>query len=781
MFSVTLLVFVILFILLAWVKRVEAGVSIDSGASDVYTITSRYFVFDWEADKTKIKWKETGQEFLFFSDEYLHCSSQKRRGLPEFYEKGERVDLQVNGIDMGCTVTEDWRFADVPPLSGAQEGDFFIRLTYSIWDDKPYFRIRVAAVNNTEDAKWVNFALHADYAEPFGEADKIILFWDNFAIPDEFDKIIPLTEEGITAAWGTQVFNQFESQNMLYLPIFCPFSASTERGMLMFNEPRVAFGVECTPKGSVISRRFYLPAVLGFEEDGIDVGDGAGKVPYDVYLGYVESPTWDKICALYIDAFPWLTRGPNLPVLRGGVGGGNPSYDDFYETTPQYAQLGVKYQHHVSIFTDNPFKETTVHKVQHAQEHGMKPYLWTNIFMAPDVKRVTYDNPELDYRNFEDSWVKDREGKLFRSWDGFACNPSPKFSFGQKQFDLITQLVEQFGLDAVFLDFYLARYGENGVDYNHTYAHYPFYPLDIAQMEWTKALADWLHEQDKTFIVNFPVPWLMVHQFADAVAYDTGHAKLAFWFKTYCVNKPVMFLGDENSLGAMFYGVFVPWWSGRTKDEELFRRFSQNTPIGFYLAESQLMGGDLDEYLFFKHPEGYTFVTARNLSKTRKELPIPLDISLLSLGEAEEYIVLEWDIDRGISKPPLKITAEHLATDLKVTLDPNELKVLTLCPYQDAIATEFALAAPAANVYTETTTGRLSDASWNADSRTLTFAVSGIKDVESVTRLRLVGTGPPRNINVTDCATASHQVDADILTLRIHHALTGKAVACMQW
>ena len=781
MFSVTLFMFVILFIVLIWAKSAFACLNIDSPASDVYTITSQHFVFDWEADEIKVRWKKTGQEFLFFNAESLHCSSQKRRGLPEFYEKGRRVDVQVNGGEKGCTVTEDWVFADFPPLSDEQEGDFFIRLTYFIWDDKPYFRIRVTAVNNTEEAKWVNFALHADYAEPFGEADKMILFWDNFAVPDEFDQVIPLPEEGITAAWGTPVFNQFDSPNMLYLPIFCPFNTATEHGVLIFNEPRVAFGVESKPTGSVISRRFYLPEVVGFEEDGIDVGDGAGKVPYDFYLGYADAPSWDKIYATYIDAMPWLKQGPNLPMLRGGVGGGNPSYADFYETTPQYAQLGVKYQHHISIFTDNPGQETTVDKVQHAQAHGMKTYLWTNIFMAPDVQRVTYDNPALDYRNFEDSWVKDREGKLFRSWDGFACNPSPKFSFGRKQFELITQLVEQFGLDAVFLDFYLARYGENGVDYNHPYAHYPFYPLDIAQMEWTKTLADWLHARHKTFIVNFPVPWLMVHQFADAVAYDTPHTKLAFWFKTYCVNKPLMFLGDENSLGAMFYGAFVPWWSGRTKDEELFRRFSQNTPIGFYFAESQLIGGDVDEYLCFKHPEGYTFITVRNLSKTRKELPVSLDVSSLCLDESEEYLVLEWDIDRGISPPPVRVTFDGLANALKVTLDPGELKVLTLCPYQDAIATEFALAAPAVNVYTEITTGRLSDASWNADKKILTFAVSGIKETDSVTRLRLVQTEPPRNLTVADCATANHQVDADILTLRIHHALTGKALVCMQW
>ncbi|MCL5097297.1 MAG: hypothetical protein M1608_07185 [Candidatus Omnitrophica bacterium] len=73
--------------------------------------------------------------------------------------------------------------------------------------------------------------------------------------------------------------------------------------------------------------------------------------------------------------------------------------------------------------------------------------------MAPAPPTFGWD-PAMDYRKFEDSWIRGADGKAQKCWDGYNCNPSPRFSLAQAEFQRLTNWVRKYHLDGIFLDFY---------------------------------------------------------------------------------------------------------------------------------------------------------------------------------------------------------------------------------------------------------------------------------------------------------------------------------------
>jgi len=55
---------------------------------------------------------------------------------------------------------------------------------------------------------------------------------------------------------------------------------------------RSAWTFQVDDYGLRVLRKYFLLAEKGFVEDGIDMLDGTGKIPYDIWLGITENPKW---------------------------------------------------------------------------------------------------------------------------------------------------------------------------------------------------------------------------------------------------------------------------------------------------------------------------------------------------------------------------------------------------------------------------------------------------------------------------------------------------------
>ena len=140
--------------------------------------------------------------------------------------------------------------------------------------------------------------------------------------------------------------------------------------------------------------------------------------------------------------------------------------------------------------------------------------------MASNTSNVIAEDPSMDFRLFPDSLQRDAAGNLLPCWDGFSMNPDTRVgSFGKFQLKRIQTWVTKFNLDGIFLDFY----GDTtDVDVSRRYGQFPFYPMQVAEIQWAKAIASWAHTNGKYFIINCPEASMAVQHLADLVTCDSN-------------------------------------------------------------------------------------------------------------------------------------------------------------------------------------------------------------------------------------------------------------------
>jgi hypothetical protein len=152
-------------------------------------------------------------------------------------------------------------------------------------------------------------------------------------------------------------------------------------------------------------------------------------------------------------------------------------------------------------------------------------------------------------------------------------NPSPSVgSFGRFQLARIAAWVTRHNLDGVFLDFY----GDTTmVDESRGRGQFPFWPMQDAEVEFTKAIAEWLHARGKYLIINCPAASMAVQHIADLVTCDsTGihdHWSMSDHLTSLAFGKQHVLLPQlgppstssawmQNGLRSLFYGEVPDLW-----------------------------------------------------------------------------------------------------------------------------------------------------------------------------------------------------------------------------
>lgn len=629
---------------------------------------------------------------------------------------------------------------------------------------RPFFSVDLSAENLEAEGRRITVAYALPFTKDYGTADKVLGFLHKKDL--DTGLIFDLPGETVVTQWGVGMLSwrpEGKGQR-LNLPILCPFRSSAPGGPVVFSENRVSLGWEAGPERIAVFKRFYLRPGAGDRDDGIDLRDGDGKLPYRFYLGYAEQPTWDKLYVdYYLEAFPHL-RGfepagrtalqPGSITGTGGVFDQTPLALEWKDAGTQAAASSgasyfmVWYQH-----GDRTLQEKTnlgKEGVALTTAAGMVPLLWDNVKIAPENNpgsAVKYWGEEFSHRHFRDSWFTNAAGEApHKSWEGYACNQSPDLSFARAELESIKKQFAEFGYAGLFLDYYGSG---AGVDYIRGYddGRYPFYPDQVSLTDYTRQLTEWLHQNGHIFVANVPDECLGVLRFSDYYFGDIG----AEWGRIYKITigaRPFVVTGLTSTktglleqqkdmlCKALAFGYLTSvggWaqsgWSytGLTTEPErsqVLNLNGSNSRFMFDISSSLLVGGVLGKQHLFLSPSGRAFATALNESDAPRDVHIPLDSPRLKLNKSSRYTVFEWDISTGATMRLADASFADVSKGLNIHLEPGSAKALVVLPAGQKIVLPYLAAFPGEGIHTMHSTGRIAGTTFREDGGRRLFAVS---------------------------------------------------------
>lgn len=647
-----------------------------------------------ESDEGISVWGESDGRLFFLRDGKAWGTVK-----PEIQLDGHAAPVEVDGeVELDSqtgTFTARWVVED---------GGVEIALTGELMDNGEGFRGHAKATNLDGEEKWVRMVLPFEYSKEHGPATDQIAFqkrWIREMRPVDF----PLPTLGVEtrADYGTWIFGwgsrvgmvsddltgQLRSDEAattdMYIPMLCGYNE--KGGVAVFVNPRNAWGFAWSPQRQILTRRFYLPAEEGFSVSGFDDGAGDGEIPYEFFVHLTPEPDWgDLYNHLYLPQFPFLTQPATVEVPTGAKGNfWNWDDDDWEEQLDAYVMpAGIRVLHGFETFTPEGFgrqgRDIPPELMPRLREKGISTYLWTNIRMVP---HVGFDgrmrDPEYQYSNFPDALSRNQQGEIYQSWSGYSVNHSPKFSFGHYQLKRLIEEVERYDLDGVFMDYYDDTVQ---VDWGRSYKHYPFYPLNVASIEFTRALTEKLHARGKYFITNAPNASLIVNQFSDAYASDGDDQDSVFWYRLQLPHKPFINLGNPTKLDGgrrlpkgeqvqvthwhdvilsrTHFGAIPSIWSSRghpgsapsasvwgvSNPNLLLDLFSRNIVFWELMADAHILGGG-DPYRELHHDlhEGRFAISFRNPTDEMMEVVVTVP-ERFPLGDTT-YSLLEWSLTDG--------------------------------------------------------------------------------------------------------------------------------------
>jgi len=292
---------------------------------------------------------------------------------------------------------------------------------------------------------------------------------------------------------------------------------------------------------------------------------------------------------------------------------------------------------------------------------------------------------------------------LLQCWDGFSMNPSPHFSFAQFELKRITDWVTKYKLDGVFLDFY----GDTtDVDESRVYEQFPFYPLQVAEIEFAKAIYTWCKAQSppKYFVINCPQASMAVQHLADWVTCDsTGihdHWSMGDRLVSKAFGKRHVLLPQlgppatsdlwlQNGLRSLFYGeIPAPWQSpaaGADSDAKMIDWMAEATyPLAVMMANAQPLGGDFSALWSCidngaSNVSNAAFIALNNDGNTVQRMIVALS-QYYELPSSQHFEVVLWD---GLVQfSTLASGSGNYLSRMPFTvgLKPNETKVLAFVP-----------------------------------------------------------------------------------------------------
>jgi hypothetical protein len=617
-----------------------------------------------------------------------------------------RVKLSSAGEDKMRTVVEIWRDEG----AGVE-----LHITHEIRLDQPFLRTRLVAVNLDRRPKMLYFALTPQPDAAVGRYERGVLIFQRYQRWEDEPIDADLAGHPLKAVWGTREFawdfRDYGWGSQLCLPLMALYRPSEQSAFLLFTDPRVPGTFQKDSDGGRWLHRFYLPPHEGARDEGINYGDGEGVVHTEVYTAFAPEHDWASLFNdFYLVAFPWALwdkPASDISLPPGGVSGisRHPFDEEWAKRAKEagFSMFGFASEHMATGIADPDYYTNAV---QIAHRYGLQAYLWDNIMVMPDTEkyrgwvRREESEPweriaECDWRNFRDSLVADASGNTeLDCWEGKAGNNSPRFSFGKSELARIQRLMLKHGFDGFFLDFYDQA---TGSDFAHRYGELPFYPLQVAQMEYTRALAEWLHTNRRWLIVNGPDVSFPVIRFADAVSHDMGdRIRFGLWYKCFTGYRPAIALlappspedvvkayGEMIELG-MFNGFCVPWYAigdyERLKPEERERiseLFRKTLPLSWELGRSRLIAGEPFRYYIFRHPDGRLFVTLRNEENSPVEYIVHAKRRWVDLVGEQRLKVSEWKLPDGWRDAGF-LSVKQLEDGWALKLDAGETKVLSL-------------------------------------------------------------------------------------------------------
>lgn len=481
-------------------------------------------------------------------------------------------------------------------------------------------------------------------------------------------------------------------------------------GILAMAGARSTFVLQANRRHLALTRIFFFPA-HATEDSGYFNGDVPTTYQFSLALTGPDTD-WADLYTVYTHANPWLREGPKLtpPGTMTAFGSeyesGLPSASDVGRIKALRSRLVSRTwnefhpdKSQVSILTSGA-------GLEFSKANGLQFLLWSNVRMAPNITMVPLEDPVLDYRNFEDSLMLNGSGALFPCWDGFSMNPATEFSFGQFQLKRSMDTINTYNLSGFFYDFY----GDTlDSDTCRTYGQFPFYPLQVAEVDFIKVMRKALSSEGRTLHVNCPSPSMQLRHLVDAVSCDSsgavGNCAFADSLSHRTAGLPSEMLRNilpNLTTGAVlsmiiptvFYGtVPSPWQVMGDLDDQptADRMFGAALPLAFRLAEMMPAGGSLADGLWWAAgPRRAATSAAVTLlapaeSTTVRSFSFSLAPHVALRDGSSPLSLLLWDGVGAWVQLKTGTAVELTATKVRVLLGPGTTKALLYLPTSEAV------------------------------------------------------------------------------------------------
>mmetsp|Transcript_19276 Transcript_19276/g.50088 ORF Transcript_19276/g.50088 Transcript_19276/m.50088 type:complete len:991 (-) Transcript_19276:743-3715(-) len=482
-------------------------------------------------------------------------------------------------------------------------------------------------------------------------------------------------------------------------------------GLMMMAGARSSFMLQTNSRFQAISRIFFLHG-RSRRDEGYFNGDV--NVKYDFAIGVLSSHSdWADQYAVYTEVNPWMRQGPKLDppgTVTGFPGNRLPSATDGDTMRALHTRIVYMNNNPSEFYPRDTLSGhlTPTEDLLFAKAAGAEVQLWSNARMAPNTTMCPYEDKDVDYREFlDDSAMWTADGKLIPCWDGFSMNPATDLSYGQFQIERIMSEIVQFNLSGLFFDFY----GDTtDSDHCRTYAQFPFYPLQVAELQFIKAIRSKLDAIGGTLNINCPHSSMQMRHLADSVSCDSlgSTANLAFSdslaHRTAGLPSLLLrnILPDTNSisalnemLSAVFYGVVPSLWqsmSDPTDQETAVRMLASSVPLSLRVAAMMPAGGSFDKGLWWvAGHRGNASAAAITLRYGDSESVVgKFDVSLqpnVALANTEQELsLLLWDGIASYVRIATGTGAQLTVKRVLMYLAPGTVKALLYVPTTEAKA-----------------------------------------------------------------------------------------------
>lgn len=752
-------------------RMTSAEIKISREADGSEHISGDFISAEWKADdKVLFLWKKTGKVFLELGKNRIFGSA--KRGEAGSWQRQDR-SLKDNSSHV--IVTEVWKNSD--------EG-LEIDCRYTIHGNKPYFKVELAARDLRQEERSLYALFNARYPEATARPERAVAFatrkkWNDAeflgqegAGPLMFD----LETNFFNLRWGTSELSWQPSQEhfdrtvrpevwtatssipwtkrqSVFLPIICPLlehEGENAGGPVLFFENCMSLGLLVDGAGLGVTRTFFLNARSHkkFVDDGLELGDGAGKRPYAFYLGYAEKPSWESLLYdYYFKEFPKLLAEtpPSKAVLpRGGFGGFGGPFMDAHWTEDWAKWFAFANVSLVDNWMQHANRDLLlkfgVPGPEIAAVYDVKVGMSDNSMVVP-IDNPRYWNPADYYYHFKDSYIHSRDGTApLKSWEGYAVNQSPLLSFGRHQLNDIRATIERYDLASYFLDYFGSG---RGTDWGHRHAHLPFFPDAVGLNQFTQEIATFLHHRNSIFFANVPDASTSCLNWADMVFGDIGH--FAFLYKMIAGYRPfyatgIVLTGNRqeqtyNLLKECIAGGFSSFISMgghsgwylvgeiNAEKESVLRIWAKNNPVLAYSCAAALVSGDLQHTNFYRHRNGLVFASARSSRKkvaegdeTSEIRRIEVPLKRTRLQAAAAYSVFAWDMAEGFTLLEPSIHGRDLQKGIDVSIPTNDVVLLVIVPANSGLLAPFLAAVPPQDVYVRYATATIESANWQTTS-----------------------------------------------------------------